>query len=99
MTAEQNIHLMEEVSNLKKNVKDILKQFTYDAEDHAKDIKTHVSKQNLQTSNAMKVLTKEVIALKSNSPHFSLSSSTPSAPIHHLKHLLLLQLSQDKPTL
>ena len=78
LIAEQNIFLLEELSNLKKNFKDILKQFTYDAEDNANGIKAHVNTQNLQITNAVKVLTKEVITLQKGSP-LTPSSSTSSS--------------------
>ena len=79
MIAEQNIHLLEEFSKLKKNFKDILEQFSYDADDHAKELKDHASKQNIQTANALKVLTKEVITLQKSTPQASPSSPTPSS--------------------
>ena len=80
LVAEQNIYLLEELSNLKKSFKEILEQFTRDADDHANEINTNARKQTLQTSNAIKVLTKEVIALREDPRMVPSSSSTLSSP-------------------
>ena len=79
LIAEQNVELMEEVLKIKKGVKEVLKQFTYDVENHMNEIKDGVKNQNTQTANAIAVLTREVMTLqkgRQSAPKAATSSST-----------------------
>ena len=61
---EQNIKLMGEVLDMKKFFKDILKQFTYDVEDHINKVKEETKKQNESTANGLSILGKEILKLR-----------------------------------
>ena len=78
LVAEQNVELMQEIINLKKGVKEVLHQFTHDVEDHMNEIKDDVKNQNIQTANALKVLTREVIKLQERNPSPSNASGSPT---------------------
>ena len=89
LVAEQNVELMEEMLSLKKGVKAILEQFTYDVEDHLKELKEDFKKDNLETKNAITIVAREVMKIqKSDEPRCSLppsssmpSSTKPSSPL------------------
>ena len=64
MVAEQNIEIMKEIINLKRTVKEILTQFSFDSEEQMTEIKDSAASQNIQTANALHILTKEIIEIK-----------------------------------
>ena len=64
LIAEQNTELKGEVLSMKKLMKEILTQFTYDVEDHINKIKDETKKQNESTTNALSILGREILKLK-----------------------------------
>ena len=68
------MELMEEITDLKKVIKDVMKQFTFDFEDQMNTFNDGIKKQNIQSTNALHILTKEVVKTKSQ------NSSEPLLP-------------------
>ena len=80
LIAEQNIDIVEEISNLKKSVKEVLGQLINEFEDNMKVMGEKTAKQHIETKELFRKIEKKLEEkMKSSSTEPSVSSSKPSA--------------------
>ena len=84
LVAEQNVDLMEEVTNLKNGIKEVLEQLINEFEDNMKSLKNEVRIQNAETTKVILDLKNTIIKTENKSPSVSencppSSSSTSKA--------------------
>ena len=74
---------------------EVFKQIIQDVEEHMDEVKEDVKNQNVQTANAIKVLTREVIKLQEGNPSQSSSPTIDKTPAVN-KHANLKKKTSPK---